>query len=171
MTNVDFFYRRPYNGEKEIFCEVISMKKWFFLLCVVIPALTIIFLYHALEMAIMATDDKLVRFFLPFFFAFGCGIAVVFEIDWIYSAFYFFTKTWKKARWKTVLNIVAVSLTFLSILSIGAESFQIYIPLKLNGDFGDFIVMFLSFHFATRVAYIILLIIEKCSQPKTVITP
>jgi uncharacterized membrane-anchored protein len=115
--------------------------------------------------AIMASDDKFKFLFLTCIFALGCGIAVVFEIDWIYSAFYFFTKTWKKTQWKTVLNIVAVALTFLSILSIGAESF---LPPKLNGDFT---VMFLSFHFATRVAYIILLIIEKCSQPRTVSTP
>ena len=144
------------------------MKKLYFLLSALLPVLTVIFLYHALGMAIMATDDKLVRFFLPFFFAFGCGIAVVFEIDWIYSAFYFFTKTWKKARWKTVLNIVAVSLTFLSILSIGAYLSIEEIPLELKDGL---VLMCLFFHFITRVAYIILLIIEKCSQPKTVSTP
>ena len=144
------------------------MKKLYFLLSALLPVLTVIFLYHALEMAIMATDDKLVRFFLPFFFAFGCGIAVVFEIDWIYSAFYFFTKTWKRAPWKTVLNIVAVSLTFLSILSIGAYLSLEEIPLELKDGL---VLMCLSFHFITRVAYIILLIIEKCSQPKTVSTP
>ena len=142
------------------------MKKLYFLLSALLPVLTVIFLYHALGMDSIMNEDESFSILLGYLlFVLSSGIAVVFEIDWIYSAFYFFTKTWKKARWKTVLNIVAVSLTFLSILSIGDYLSLEEIPLELKDGL---VLMCLSFHFITRVAYIILLIIEKCSQSRTV---
>ena len=148
------------------------MKKLYFLLSVVCPVLTVIFLYYALGMDNKSIgDDIFGDSFDIFIYALICGVAVAFELDWIYSAFYFFTKTWKKTRWKTVLNIVSTGLTFLNVYSIIVLSVAPYwfpVNFQLMSLMGFVALMCAFFHLITRFAYIILLIIEKCSQPKTV---